>query len=70
MLIWELKAADGAGAVVEQPLADAAGAEGVLAGQHQDLAAFPEVLQADLALLQCLLLPCRVLHMSKPILTA
>ena len=67
VLIWELKAADGAGAVIEEPFSNTAGAKGVLAGQHQDLAAFSEVLQADLALLQCLLLPCCVLHLSKPL---
>ena len=43
MLVWELKAADWAGAVVVQPPADAGGAEVVLAGQLQDLAAALEV---------------------------
>ena len=43
VLVWELKAADWAGAVVMQPLADAGGAEAVLAGQLQDLAAALEV---------------------------
>ncbi len=62
MLVRELKAADWAGAVVVKPLADAAGAESVLAGQLQYFAASLEVLQADLALFQCLLLPCCVLY--------
>ena len=62
MLVWELKAADWAGAVVVKPLADTAGAEFVLAGQLQYLAAALEVFQADLALFQCLVLSCCVLH--------
>ena len=57
VLVGKLKAADWAGAVVVQPLADAGGAEAVLAGQLHDPAAAPEVVQADLALLQRLLPP-------------
>ena len=45
-----------------KPLANAAGAEFVLAGQLQYLATALEVFQADLALFQHLLLPCYVLH--------
>lgn len=48
--IGELISADGAGAVVVQPLADAALAEAVLAGQLHDLGAALEGVHADVAL--------------------
>lgn len=48
--IGELISADGAGAVVVQPLADAALAEAVLAGQLHDLGAALEVVHADVTL--------------------
>ena len=65
VLIGELEAADGAGAVVVQPLADAGRAEAVLAGQLHDAAAALEVVQADLALLLHLLAPRCRLHTAQ-----
>ena len=70
MLIGELKAADGAGAVIVQPLADAGRAEAVLAGQLHDAAAALEVVQADLALLLHLLSPCCRLYAAQKQLSA
>ena len=70
MLIGELKAADGAGAVIVQPLADAGRAEAVLAGQLHDAAAALEVVQADLALLLHLLSPCCRLYTAQKQLSA